>query len=1163
MRSAKSEMNEPRPHDAPLPETPPAPPPPAVGARDVERTEDVLSAAVSDSSAPAELPFDEKEWAPPEPEFRGVVLPRKPLWWWWTIGWWRALLPTLLADGAAALWDWLRGADAPPPPPKYSPREIAARWRADYLANPAAWARALFFLLILGLFWVNAIHYWQETIDDAYITFRYSENLVRGLGPVYNPGERVEGFTNFTWMTAIAGCLAMGLDAMFCAKVLGFLSCVAAMWGVAVFGAALSRRRDIWNWAVLLPLALNAHFACWAMMGLETQLAVALLVWAYARFYQEMRDRRAWMISPLFASLAAMTRFESLYYMTPLAAWAAVQIARGRLDWRRFFRWGLACAVIFGAYYTWKVLYFGDLLPNTYYAKVHGDYKMRGVFHLREWYFKHGAAFLNLCLIPFLLCLLWPRPATLLALGPIVLNFFYVYYVNGDWMQNFRFLQVILPFMALALLLALRWLQAVLPLWGRAPADKRPEADGMPAFRRAAWIALEAAIWLAWTWLIFFKGREILSGSKTGPLGPLWLASIAATGLLLFMRWLALWTGAYPCAEEPEPPAPQAAGRDPRPFARPRRWRLRVFLAEALVFALFAALLVALATPLSGLATDGVNLARGVVSDLRTPGEVAASPPAKILFSRSGLIFFAIALLGAAWAARLVSRGALASAPARWPVYILFFLAAGFAGREQLRIGTLFVWGADPLRIERQPNSLRWSRVQKARAAGFSLALPQVAVWMLKNCKPGTTMFMSDIGYPMWLNMDVSVIDPDGLVTKEMANAPSVRGNLKSEKAHYAELLAQWRERYVLSPEEAKRVEARAAREAGIRDGETQPGAEVLQRHIAEFRARLNPPPDIEAGLRAQAYQRHRAEVNERNLRWLIEKRPEYCVMFLSHQSESGDSPPSFAYPEIADKYWRSPEFSKMYVEMEKTVKYGRSWNHFYRLRDFESEIPREEYLRRLREAIRRNPRCSHLYQELLQALRDSNTPYDDQMRAVIQSARRLFRCNTYFLNQFADTTWKLGDQKLAMDIWRQSLEADPAQEWLYRHLSDYYTRENQLDEAIRVGELGLKRAPNAWLCYHMAYLYDRAKNFEGAERVLRRAAEITKDRDPRAYEDLGALYDRNHRTAQAIEAFRKALEISPGKTHLQNVIRGLEEKAAAAPASTPAPKPSTSSSGS
>src|SRR2546428_487360 len=37
------------------------------------------------------------------------------------------------------------------------------------------------------------------TTDDAYISFRYADNLVHGRGLVFNVGERVEGYSNFLW----------------------------------------------------------------------------------------------------------------------------------------------------------------------------------------------------------------------------------------------------------------------------------------------------------------------------------------------------------------------------------------------------------------------------------------------------------------------------------------------------------------------------------------------------------------------------------------------------------------------------------------------------------------------------------------------------------------------------------------------------------------------------------------------------------------------------------------------------------------------------------------------------------------------------------------------------------------------------------------------------
>jgi len=46
-------------------------------------------------------------------------------------------------------------------------------------------------------------------LDDAFISFRYARNLVEGHGLVYNPGERVEGYTNLLWTLFAAGFLRM------------------------------------------------------------------------------------------------------------------------------------------------------------------------------------------------------------------------------------------------------------------------------------------------------------------------------------------------------------------------------------------------------------------------------------------------------------------------------------------------------------------------------------------------------------------------------------------------------------------------------------------------------------------------------------------------------------------------------------------------------------------------------------------------------------------------------------------------------------------------------------------------------------------------------------------------------------------------------------------
>ena len=59
--------------------------------------------------------------------------------------------------------------------------------------------------------------------DDAYISWRYADNLARGLGLVWNEGERVEGYTNFLWTVILAIPHRLGLDVEMFAIALGLV----------------------------------------------------------------------------------------------------------------------------------------------------------------------------------------------------------------------------------------------------------------------------------------------------------------------------------------------------------------------------------------------------------------------------------------------------------------------------------------------------------------------------------------------------------------------------------------------------------------------------------------------------------------------------------------------------------------------------------------------------------------------------------------------------------------------------------------------------------------------------------------------------------------------------------------------------------------------------
>ena len=61
-------------------------------------------------------------------------------------------------------------------------------------------------LILLAIAIIFVIHCLSLdfTQDDAYISYRYAENFIQGNGLVFNPGERVEGYTNFLWIILLS-----------------------------------------------------------------------------------------------------------------------------------------------------------------------------------------------------------------------------------------------------------------------------------------------------------------------------------------------------------------------------------------------------------------------------------------------------------------------------------------------------------------------------------------------------------------------------------------------------------------------------------------------------------------------------------------------------------------------------------------------------------------------------------------------------------------------------------------------------------------------------------------------------------------------------------------------------------------------------------------------
>ncbi|MCB9681542.1 MAG: hypothetical protein H6733_08745 [Alphaproteobacteria bacterium] len=233
-------------------------------------------------------------------------------------------------------------------------------------------------------------------LDDAYITFRYAENLALHGELTWNLGEDpVEGFTSMSWVLVHAPLIALGLDPVACSKVLS----VGAGLGLLALLAWIGRRADAaLSGVVLAALAASPAFALLTEQGMETTWGAALSAGAAHLAVRVVRGdgRRAIVGWYALTFCAALTRPDAVVLGAVTAAGVvALLVADGRRDRARaFVGWSLPFVAAGVAYMVARHAYFGHWLPNTFYLKSSAGLDGRAV--------RYVAAFLVLPALPTL-----------------------------------------------------------------------------------------------------------------------------------------------------------------------------------------------------------------------------------------------------------------------------------------------------------------------------------------------------------------------------------------------------------------------------------------------------------------------------------------------------------------------------------------------------------------------------------------------------------------------------------------------------------------------------------------------------------------------------------------------------------------------------------------
>lgn len=298
--------------------------------------------------------------------------------------------------------------------------------------------------------------------DDAFITYRYARNLARGNGLVFNEGEPVEGYTNFLWTVMHWLPERLGWSSPVFSQLVG----IALMVGTVAVTLRFARRlfaSESFAFLVALTLLANMTFLTYATGGLETMQQTLLVVSVVALLLPVSADGRGHEVARrvgagVCSGLAVLTRMDSavlvavwvLAYLVAQWRQETVSTRRTATLVRSMAQIGLPAAALIVPWLVWKLDYYGDLLPNTFYAKSVGNPivpPLYGLFYLVVFFISY-AAFL---LLPRLLrrrgeLFAVPGVAQVLAVVPVW--FLYICVVGGDFME-FRFMVPIMPVLAI------------------------------------------------------------------------------------------------------------------------------------------------------------------------------------------------------------------------------------------------------------------------------------------------------------------------------------------------------------------------------------------------------------------------------------------------------------------------------------------------------------------------------------------------------------------------------------------------------------------------------------------------------------------------------------------------------------------------------------------
>lgn len=295
-------------------------------------------------------------------------------------------------------------------------------------------------------------------IDDAYITFRYVENFYSFGELSFNKGDFVEGYSNFLFLILLIPFKYLGFELITTAKAISYLSYLGI--GIVVFSYLKDLHKEPYSkMASLLGIVfcyLSIPIFTWAISGMETTLFTLFItigiVGTLRILDEEKLPNNYVLFIGIIFGLSCLTRPEGPLFVFVSAAFIFLKhvLTENKKYLISFLILSLSSGIIFSTFILWRYSYYGEFLPNTYYAKISGLEGPliweKGFYYLKL--FLKAPPFLGTVFLCYTIYSIYRKFMKISDIYLCLLTFSftaYIIYSGGDWMDNSRLIVPIIP----------------------------------------------------------------------------------------------------------------------------------------------------------------------------------------------------------------------------------------------------------------------------------------------------------------------------------------------------------------------------------------------------------------------------------------------------------------------------------------------------------------------------------------------------------------------------------------------------------------------------------------------------------------------------------------------------------------------------------------------